>query len=569
MKKKEFLILFLCLIIITYASAQWTNIPDSHFEQALIDLGLDDIQDGKVLTESIVNVEVLLLENKGISNMTGIQSFINLKKLYARGNNISAIDLSCNLNLTELAIGENPLSNLDLSNQKLLTHISCENTNLNSLHFPSNNQISHLFIQRNKLKNIDVSMLHKLYVFLCSYNEIEILDVTQNSKLTFLEAAFNKLMDLRLSNNPDLKLIVCANNNLKSLNIKNGFNYLISTDYFYAFGNPNLTCIEVDDPAWSSVHWTNIDPQMYFSMNCGVSGNDLDGDGVPDYYDDYPNDPHRAFNNYFPASSFGSLAFEDLWPGTGDYDFNDVVVDYRFQIVTNASNRVAEIFGKFVLKASGASLHNGFGFNLPMASQNLISNIDQITVSGYSVKPNFISLNQNGLENGQSKPTIIIFDDFFNVMTHPGMGIGINTELDKPFVAFDTVNIHIKPSSSQFTLKDFMIDLWNPFIIVNGNRCREIHLPNQPPTDLADISIFGTFEDSSNPASGRYYKTRNNLPWAIHIFEEFTWPVEKVNITEAYKYFLDWAKSSGLLYPDWYKNIPSYRDTSKLYIRHK
>ncbi len=37
---------------------------------------------------------------------------------------------------------------------------------------------------------------------------------------------------------------------------------------------------------------------------------DSDGDGIADADDDYPNDPNRAFDNYFPAAGFGSLAFD-------------------------------------------------------------------------------------------------------------------------------------------------------------------------------------------------------------------------------------------------------------------
>ena len=39
----------------------------------------------------------------------------------------------------------------------------------------------------------------------------------------------------------------------------------------YAVGNPNLTCIEVDDAEYSSddFYWTmGIDSQMYFSEDC-------------------------------------------------------------------------------------------------------------------------------------------------------------------------------------------------------------------------------------------------------------------------------------------------------------
>jgi hypothetical protein len=41
---------------------------------------------------------------------------------------------------------------------------------------------------------------------------------------------------------------------------------------------------------------------------------DADADGVSDPDDDYPADPYRAFNNWFPANDLGVLMFEDLWP---------------------------------------------------------------------------------------------------------------------------------------------------------------------------------------------------------------------------------------------------------------
>ncbi len=56
------------------------------------------------------------------------------------------------------------------------------------------------------------------------------------------------------------------------------------------------------------------------------------GDGVPNDEDDYPEDPTRAFNSYDTAS----VAFEDLWPAMGDYDFNDLVLGCTYKIVTNA-----------------------------------------------------------------------------------------------------------------------------------------------------------------------------------------------------------------------------------------
>ena len=81
---------------------------------------------------------------------------------------------------------------------------------------------------------------------------------------------------------------------------------------------------------------------------------DTDGDGVPDDVDDFPNDGDRAFVNYYPAAGKGTLAYEDLWPGMGDFDMNDMVLNYRFKTITNSDNKVVEMEAEFTLLAFGA-----------------------------------------------------------------------------------------------------------------------------------------------------------------------------------------------------------------------
>jgi len=82
---------------------------------------------------------------------------------------------------------------------------------------------------------------------------------------------------------------------------------------------------------------------------------------------------------------------------------------------------------------------------------------------------------------------------------------------------------------------------------------------------LANTALFGTVDDSSNPASLRYYKTATNLPWAINIYEDYQYPVEKVSILSAFLHFAAWAQSGGTLYPDWYKDLSGYRDAKNVY----
>jgi hypothetical protein len=51
-----------------------------------------------------------------------------------------------------------------------------------------------------------------------------------------------------------------------------GANGAIGSGSIQALNNPQLTCINLDDAAWSTSNWTvangNIDPQHYFSNNC-------------------------------------------------------------------------------------------------------------------------------------------------------------------------------------------------------------------------------------------------------------------------------------------------------------
>jgi LruC domain-containing protein len=160
---------------------------------------------------------------------------------------------------------------------------------------------------------------------------------------------------------------------------------------------------------------------------------------------------------------------------------------------------------------------------------------------------------------------VIVHDNIFNLLPHPGIGLGVNTVEWAPFVAFDTTVITIVPSTADFGLADFNLGSWNPFLIVNKERGHEVHLPNYPATDLVDPVWFGMWEDDSDPAIGRTYKTLNNLPWAIEIPSEFEWPKEKVDITQAYLKFGAWAESGGQLFPDWYRNLQGYRNDELIY----
>ncbi|NNL08785.1 MAG: LruC domain-containing protein [Croceitalea sp.] len=257
--------------------------------------------------------------------------------------------------------------------------------------------------------------------------------------------------------------------------------------------------------------------------------NDEDGDGIEDELDSYPADPNKAFNNFAPSeTTTGKLVYEDLWPSKGDYDFNDLSMDYRYNLITNANNLVTSLEAKFTIENIGGSLQNGFGISLPIDPQNISGIEGQLLNGDYET----VAANGTELDSAPNESIILVIG---NVASLEGTVINMTINFDSPLNA------------------EVLGDIpFNPFLIVNGDRVREVHLPNFPPTSKADY--LGTFDDRTNLETGFYYKTNTNLPWALHIYDDtFVVPIESIPITQQYPDFVEWANSSGQNKKDWYK----------------
>jgi LruC domain-containing protein len=287
---------------------------------------------------------------------------------------------------------------------------------------------------------------------------------------------------------------------------------------------------------------TTMDTNTAYAVNIQIT--DTDGDGVADSMDDYPNDPTRAFNNYSSTGPGSTVAFEDQWPKKGDFDMNDLVMAYKYNVITNAQNVVVQVIGYFSLIASGTTNGSAFGVQFPIPSG--------------SVK----GLTGGTLEAGQDKAVVILFTNvrsatqFWN--TQPGV------PQSTPILYTINFNVINGP-----LLNDFGTE-YNPFIVnyVNQSR-REVHLPGQLPTTLADVSVFGTEDDATSISAGQYYLTKAGLPYAISVpTSTFNYPIEQTDITLAYLHFADWAQSGGTLYKDWFSNTAAgYRNPSLIYTK--
>tara|TARA_R110002167_G_scaffold350628_1_gene562881 strand:- start:1349 stop:4189 length:2841 start_codon:yes stop_codon:yes gene_type:complete len=233
--------------------APQTYVPDDNFEQALITLGYDNVLDDSVITANINTVNNLDISSSNISDLTGIEAFTALTSLNCHHNEIFSLDLSQNTDLTLLNCSINLLTTLNVSNNTALTYLDC------------------------------------------SINALTSLDVSQNTALTSLDCSSNQLPSLDVSQNADLTEFYCAMNQLTSLDVRNGNNTNLTG--FWAENNPNLFCIDVDDPVWSTANWTvvnySIDAQHYFSNNCN-------GETQQTYL------PDDSFEAYLEANGMGN-----------------------------------------------------------------------------------------------------------------------------------------------------------------------------------------------------------------------------------------------------------------------
>ncbi len=281
-----------------------------------------------------------------------------------------------------------------------------------------------------------------------------------------------------------------------------------------------------------------VDNVIYQSVDVNP---DSDNDGVNDVGDDYPDDPTKAYKILYPTTGVQTISYEDLWPSTGDYDFNDLVISYNSEYAVDAWGNYVSATFYVDIDAAGGSVPLGLGIELLDGDKSLHENNIITSVSGnYSIADPDV---QNGF---------IVFN---NRIT-PMQNYYNNTD-------YDHIGTPVKVTCEVNLDNNFVgVLLPNIYAFRTEERGREIHLPGFPPTSAANSTHFGTYSDSD---THHHYKTANGLPWAIEIVQNtkaFKHPLEKIEITQAYGYFITWAMSSGSENPTWYTN----KNNAKVFI---
>lgn len=263
-----------------------------------------------------------------------------------------------------------------------------------------------------------------------------------------------------------------------------------------------------------------------------------------------------SYTDYYPCElTPGTMCFEDKWPYEADFDLNDVVLQYRYGLKFNSDNNIIGINANFILKASGAAFRNGFGIEFPFQS-SLVKSVTGSLVTNNKT----VVIGANGCEMGNVKAVIFPFDDALLAMGTIDM---FNTYSHSPVLSRSPIDINIT-FTRPLRKSEVGQAPFNPFIIVNQERGREVHLVNHTPTEKVNKGYFKNGIDITDPSKGIYYKTTANLPWGLIFYDEFKYPAEAMAVNLAYSKFMTWAQSDGILNPNWYTD-PTSQDLNLIY----
>jgi len=276
MKKKY---IFICsFLFLQQIYGQYTQVPDPNFEQALIDLGIDSegVLDGQFLTVGAQGVVNLPISNKSISDLTGLEAFVDLHDLLANNNNLTSIDLSVlPPTMWTIRLNNNNFSSLDLTPLTNVVNLFLGGDNLTTLTVPDLPNLFSLAVNdlpfitslnigncpnlyaleftSTTLETIDLSNLPNLGLVRCQESQIQTLDFTQNQNLNEVYAYNTPLTSINLPNNPNLEYMQIFNNQLIELDVANcpalwylhcSNNLLTGLDLS---GNPNLEFLQASN----------------------------------------------------------------------------------------------------------------------------------------------------------------------------------------------------------------------------------------------------------------------------------------------------------------------------------
>ena len=323
-------------------------------------------------------------------------------------------------------------------------------------------------------------------------------------------------------------------------------------DSHYVMAGTNIAAYNV--PSWADTGNTWARFRLSSTQVVSPTGGVSDGE-VEDYAVDIT-ETNVTVSHYPNASGWATIAFEDNWPLTGDYDFTDFVMNYRISEYRR-NDEVIRVKLEGQVAAVGAGYHNGFAFHLPGIPRA------QIDEGRMRYLINDIRQQASPLEANRDNAIFIVARDIWDYVsagedckyhrTEPGCGSDVQMRFTMTIPMVSPIESDMMPAFP-----------YDPFLFASDGyehgyvfglppgRPYEIHLPGQAPTEAFREDFFNRGDDDSDPATGRYFVNENGMPWAINVGIEWQYPVEYMDVIYAYPLFPSFIANEGQVNADWY-----------------
>jgi len=223
------------------------------------------------------------------------------------------------------------------------------------------------------------------------------------------------------------------------------------------------------------------------------------------------------------SGQWATLAFEDLYPNPGDADYNDMVLQFRIQENYNAQQQLETIHLDFIPLARGAGYNHRLYLSLDgtLDSNNATYQSTPAINGDAEVKVTYTNLKSGAIQTSYYDQTedLLVFHNtraslsgFANVyssgeLTEPRLMTSIDISLNSPELnlAEDTL------AGGEFN--------YRPFLYVMNTR--------------QHIDLFEV-----NPNNGMI--DSNGYPFGLMVPVDWQWPLERVNINDAYPHFSEY-----------------------------
>ncbi len=232
---RKIYVLFFLLLVSYVASAQIITFPDVAFKNKLLQaspantiakdingvaITIDTNADGEIEVSEALLVYELDVYIGSISDLSGIENFLNLTHLNCGLNNLTSLDVSSLVNLQELKCVNNDIAMLNVNGLTSLQTLHCAGNELTTIDVSTLTSLVDLWCSGNLLTTLQVNTLTNLEILDCRFNELTNLTINLPN-LIELDCQENLLSTLDVNGSPNITTLLCNDNSLQTLSISN------------------------------------------------------------------------------------------------------------------------------------------------------------------------------------------------------------------------------------------------------------------------------------------------------------------------------------------------------------